>query len=335
MTYTNIYFQNSRRLLTLTQRKNAYIEVKEIKFLRFEQQLQFIDIYRKYASLWDVDHPDYRSANYRNIAMQSMLEEVNLTMQPLKVSLEELEKTLHQMRKDFSAEKLKRLSDKAHLSVHSKTMSLMVYEKLSEFLAVNLGPFRCENCRHLCKTYDQYKIHKSKHDGALPFICTLCGKGFQMPGNLTIHIRRHRQDFPYSCETCSKSFATSTEVTIHMRSHTGERPYNCETCGKTFKTWSFFDIHKRTHLNQSNFHCPICDKSFYERNRFTDHMNVHLNIRKHQCEHCGKGYTTISNLKKHQELHSHTKKYKCPSCGKSFAQFASLRWHTKSQHEHQ
>ncbi|XP_037817566.1 uncharacterized protein LOC119607641 [Lucilia sericata] len=318
------------------RQRQAFLKASDINFDNLEQQLQFIEIYRSFNSLWDVDHPDYRSSNYRKKALNEMLEKVNLNLKPEKLyKLEQLEKTLYLLRKEFSREKLKRLKENP-LKDKEQTcgMSFVLYEKLAQFLAINLGPFRCNNCQLIVKTYDQYKIHKSKHEGTLPFICTLCGKGFQMPGNLTIHIRRHRHDFPYSCEICKKSFATSTEVNIHKRSHTGERPYKCEWCEKTFKTWSFYDLHRRTtHLNQSNFHCPICDKAFYERNRFTDHMNVHLNIRKHPCDECGKSFTTLGNLKKHLDLHAKVKKYKCQPCGKRFAQFASLRWHRKTQHE--
>ncbi|XP_065368320.1 uncharacterized protein rgr [Calliphora vicina] len=316
---------------SLSQRHD-FLKANEIQFVNLEQQLEFIELYRNYNSLWDADHPDYRSSTYRRNALNEMLDKVNKTLnEEQKCNLQQLEKTIYLLRKDFSHEKHKRLMD--NNKDKESGMSFVLYEKLSQFLSINLGPFRCDSCQQISKTYDQYKMHKSKHDGTLPFICTLCGKGFQMPGNLTIHIRRHRRDFPYACEICSKSFATSTEVNIHMRSHTGERPYVCEWCEKTFKTWSFYDLHRRTHLNQSNFHCPICDKSFYERNRFTDHMNVHLNIRKHQCDQCGKSFTTLGNLKKHLDLHAAVKKYKCQPCGKRFAQFASLRWHRKTQHE--
>ncbi|XP_046810957.1 uncharacterized protein LOC111683645 [Lucilia cuprina] len=319
---------------SLSQR-HAFLKVSEINFDNLEQQLQFIEIYHSFNSLWDVDHPDYRSVYYRKKALNDMLEKVNLTLKlENSYNLEQLEKTLYLLRKDFSQEKLKRLKENPLKDEeHASGMSFVLYEKLAQFLAINLGPFRCNHCQLIVKTYDQYKIHKAKHEGTLPFICTLCGKGFQMPGNLTIHIRRHKHDFPYSCEICKKSFATSTEVNIHKRSHTGERPYKCEWCEKTFKTWSFYDLHRRTtHLNQSNFHCPICDKAFYERNRFTDHMNVHLNIRKHQCDECGKSFTTLGNLKKHWNLHANMKKYKCQICDKRFTQIASLQWHRKMQH---
>lgn len=151
-----------------------------------------------------------------------MLEEVNL-MLGIDSTLEELQKTLYEMRKEFSAEKHKRLVEinKINTTPPPPPPSI-IQTKLMEFLDVNLGPFRCDVCAELIKTSDQYKIHKSGHDGMQPFICTLCGKGFQIPGNLTIHIRRHKGDFPYACEVCDKKFATSTEVAIHMRSHTGE-----------------------------------------------------------------------------------------------------------------
>ncbi|KAH8232898.1 hypothetical protein KR026_001739 [Drosophila bipectinata] len=309
-----------------TKQKTKFIDASSIQFATAEDQLQFVEIYRNYAALWDVDHPDYRSNAYRNQALGQMLEEINTTFAS-GYTTEQLEKTLFDLRKDFSAQKRKILTEP------SDTISIpLLHAKLAEFLEQNVGPFRCDVCSELVKTCDQYKVHRSGHDGTQPFICTLCGKGFQMPCNLTVHIRRHRRDFPYACEQCDKRFATSTEVAIHLRTHTGERPYICDLCGKSFKTWSFFDIHRRRHLNQSTFHCPICAKGFYEKNRFTDHMNSHWAIRKHLCTVCGKAFTTYGNLKKHTELHLAVKKYKCSACGRRFAQFASLRWHKKKEH---
>ncbi|XP_017839481.1 zinc finger protein 680 [Drosophila busckii] len=309
-----------------TQQRTKFIHAAAISFDSVEDQLQFVEIYRNYPALWEVDHPDYRSNAYRNQALAQMLEELNNTYQSAYTHAQ-LEKTLFELRKDYSAQKRSTLTNASGCSSIP-----LLHAKLGEFLEQNLGPFRCEHCQLLIKTCDQYKVHRATHDGTQPFICTLCGKGFQMPCNLTVHIRRHRRDFPYACEQCDKRFATSTEVAIHMRTHTGERPYICDLCGKSFKTWSFFDIHRRTHLNQSTFHCPICDKGFYEKNRFTDHMNAHLNIRKHLCTVCGKTFTTYGNLKKHTELHLPVRKYKCNACGKRFAQFASLRWHRKREH---
>ncbi|EDX06204.1 GD10580 [Drosophila simulans] len=309
-----------------SNQKTKFIDASSIRFDNSENQLQFVEIYHNYSALWDVDHPDFRSNTYRSQALGQMLDEINTTFHT-SYTAEQLEKTLFNLRKDFSAQKRKILTE----SEDSSSIPLL-HAKLAEFLDQNLGPFRCDICSELVKTCDQYKVHRSAHDGTQPFICTLCGKGFQMPCNLTVHIRRHRRDFPYSCEQCDKRFATSTEVAIHLRTHTGERPYICDLCGKSFKTWSFFDIHRRRHLNQSTFHCPICAKGFYEKNRFTDHMNSHWAIRKHLCTVCGKTFTTYGNLKKHTELHLAVKKYKCSTCGKRFAQFASLRWHKKREH---
>ncbi|EDW73911.1 uncharacterized protein Dwil_GK19707 [Drosophila willistoni] len=315
-----------------TNQRTKFFNANAIEFATAEDQLQFADIYRNYPALWDVDHPDFRSNAYRSQALGQMLDELNTTLNvPNCYTAEQLEKTLFEMRKQFSAQKRKILTQPPNAC---SSISLL-HAKLSQFLEQNLGPFRCDVCLELIKTCDQFKVHRSGHDNTQPFICTLCGKGFQMPCNLTVHIRRHRRDFPYACERCDKRFATSTEVAIHMRSHTGERPYICDLCGKSFKTWSFFDIHRRRHLNQSTFHCPICPKGFYEKNRFTDHMNSHWAIRKHLCTVCGKTFTTYGNLKKHTELHLAVKKYKCNECGKRFAQFASLRWHKKRAHAHE
>uniref|UniRef100_A0A1A9W7T1 Protein krueppel n=1 Tax=Glossina brevipalpis TaxID=37001 RepID=A0A1A9W7T1_9MUSC len=280
--------------------KYDFLKAPSVDLETSEDALKFIDIYRNYQALWQVDHVDYRSTSLRQNGLGRLLNELNATIfHDKQITLPQLEKTLYNIRKFYSTEKLKRLED-ANKQIRSRKtpcFSLSVYEKLSEFLFENLGPFRCGYCLLICKTYDQYKIHESEHNGQQPFICSICNKGFRLPGNLTIHIRRHKHDYPYACEICEKQFATSTEVSIHRRSHTGERPYECIECNKSFKTWSFYNIHRRrVHVKEANFHCPICDKDFYERNRFTDHMNIHLNIRKHDCNECGKSFTTCARF---------------------------------------
>jgi len=159
----------------------------------------------------------------------------------VKVTVEQLDKTIATFRKLYSQEKQKLLTAKSAMAAHDEdtnesmnssnsstnssfnsttahaAMSADVYAHFATFLDANIGPFRCEICQIIIRTSDQFKIHKSAHDGTLPFVCVICNKGFQVPGNLAIHIRRHKRDFPYSCEECKKSFATSTEGNIFRK----------------------------------------------------------------------------------------------------------------------
>jgi len=131
-----IFITLQKKGVVETNQKTKFINASCISFSTQEDQLQFVEIYRNYPALWDVDHPDFRSNAYRNQALGQMLEELNTTFQ-CSYTRAQLEKTLFELRKDFSAQKRKILTNAA-----GSTSIPLLHAKLGQYLEQNLGPFR-------------------------------------------------------------------------------------------------------------------------------------------------------------------------------------------------
>ncbi|XP_065365967.1 zinc finger protein 502-like isoform X1 [Calliphora vicina] len=292
----------------------------------FEENQQFVELYKSYPCLWDVNHIGFRFKNLRQESLQELLEAVNNEMN-LKISLKELQKKLYIIRYAITQEKHRKIESEKIKAVFTPQCKL--YNELL-FLKDSVGPFKCEYCDQIFNGPDQYKVHKSSHDGSMPYTCPQCKKGFMKVGNCTVHLRRHTKDYQFECQECGKKFPTSTDLNVHSRHHTGEKPYFCDICGQSFRTWTYFDSHRRRHEKNPNHKCSLCSKGFYEHNKLKQHMKSHMNVRDKVCDDCGKSFTCTKYLNQHKLTHAEKKKYSCKICGKMFAQRGALSNHTKS-----
>ncbi|XP_068166127.1 zinc finger protein OZF-like isoform X2 [Antennarius striatus] len=111
--------------------------------------------------------------------------------------------------------------------------------------------------------------------GERPFLCKICGKGFNQMSNLTRHSRIHTGEKPFSCKICSKDFRFHNAMKRHMRIHTDERPYSCEICGKDFKDINVMKTHVRIHTGEKPYMCKICGRAFSQRTNLKSHSRTH------------------------------------------------------------
>lgn len=283
-----------------------------------------IDIYKKYDSLWDVNHLAYTVKDKRHEIMQSMLDDIKNTMS-ISLDAYKLEKHLNYIHKTFAKDKGLRLECDLKEKEFQPTKP---YYSKCEFLENNQGPFKCTSCNEIIETYNEFQIHKSQHDGSMPFKCQECGMGFKKITNYTIHAKRHLRVFKFHCAICGKGYPFNAELDLHMRSHTGAQPYLCSVCGEGFRTAISYDNHIRRHEERFKYFCHICKKGFNHMTRLNDHVKAHLNVRDVICTVCGKGFTSRKYLNHHKRIHE-GKNYTCNICGKSFAQDAGLRAHKK------
>lgn len=321
------YYENMNFLKSAVECKLKHKKRKpnhKVKPLTDEIVCDLLDIYKKYNSLWDVNHLAFTVKDKRHETLQSMLEEIEKKCN-LILDIYKLEKHLNHIHKSFSKDKQLRFEcENKQLEFQP---SCSYYDKCN-FLDPHQGPFRCPSCRELIETYNDFQLHKSQHDGSIPFKCQECGMGFKKITNYTIHAKRHLRVFKFHCEICGKGYPFNAELDLHMRSHTGAQPYLCSVCGEGFRTAISYDNHIRRHEERFKYFCHICKKGFNHMTRLNDHVKAHLNVRDVICTVCGKGFTSRKYLNHHKRIHE-GKNYSCNICGKSFAQDAGLRAHKK------
>ncbi|XP_049311617.1 uncharacterized protein LOC105222953 isoform X3 [Bactrocera dorsalis] len=294
--------------------------------LDVKQLIILATIYKEHTCLWNEKDITYRFTNRRDEAMQFVCEKFN-NKTGLNLTQIDLEKKVKTLRKLCSFIKNRKLvAKRKNLQYQLK----FAYFKHLEFLEKDVGPFDCPTCKKIIHGPDAFKVHVAGHDGSLPFICDICGHGYQLSSNLAVHLRRHVHDYTYGCEICNKFCATSTDLKTHMRSHTEEKPFVCDLCGHRTGTSSHLLAHRRRHLKRRLYKCELCPKTFYDKQILKQHQKIHSSVRDKICDICNKGFITNNKLRQHRLIHDPEKKYSCKICGKRFAQSAGLCGHMKS-----
>ncbi|XP_030566184.1 zinc finger protein 82-like [Drosophila novamexicana] len=317
-----------RRSSTRAAADDAAAAALPVPQLTHEQNIKFIELYRRSQRIWDMQDLSCRLRHARLAAKQQLLQLCRSELpQAQKLEPAQLQRYIKHLRKTYAQEKLRRLE--CERGGASYTPNIQCYQQL-QFLDAHLAPFRCTECDQMLHSVDGYKMHCAQHNGRLPFICPVCQRGFARSDNCTIHLRRHTQDYQLECTECGKRFANTTDLHVHRRQHTGEKPYCCDVCGQRFATCSFFVRHRRRHQQRPKGKCHLCGKTFYEVSVLNDHIKGHLNVRDKQCDVCRKCFTSAKYLRQHKEIHAPHKRYVCKICSKGFAQYAGLSGHMKS-----
>jgi hypothetical protein len=95
-----------------------------------------------------------------------------------------------------------------------------------EYLYQHHSYYQLPNFDHCVSLYVRFcnksglNVHLMRHTGELPFVCTICKKGFKQNFELKNHVLRHIQN-PYICKTCDRGFK-DFHITFSFKS--------CSTC---------------------------------------------------------------------------------------------------------
>ncbi len=127
-------------------------------------------------------------------------------------------------------------------------------------------PYKCDEPG--CGKAFTQKISLTRHMQAMhrkkAFVCSSCGRGFDLWREIIQHQLLHTQPFAgtytsvdkNTCQECGYKASCPSNLTVHIRTHTGERPFKCDECGKAFTTNSYLNKHKRIHTGDKPFALP-------------------------------------------------------------------------------
>lgn len=140
------------------------------------------------------------------------------------------QKHLYHHRKYHHTDRGLRVSCDQCFRVFSSTSVLRRHQKV---VHLRLKEFQCDICSAKVSTKQYLEEHLRTHSDERPEVCAVCGKTFQMRGNLRQHMKTHRERTQV-CDVCGRRFARRCQLLIHVGSHRGVAPLGCQMCDKTF-----------------------------------------------------------------------------------------------------
>lgn len=90
-----------------------------------------------------------------------------------------------------------------------------------------------EDDENMSEDEDRPAIEEGKSSGRkvkiLPYICSLCNRGFRLPSSLSSHMKSHAEERKHICSECGNTFKRAEHLKIHINGvHLKQKPYACE-----------------------------------------------------------------------------------------------------------
>ena len=169
--------------------------------------------------------------------------------------------------------------------------------------------FICIECGKGLKNKVSLVYHMKLHTGERDHHCVHCDAKYVRSSALRNHILFIHRDVvgavPFICSYCGKEFKVKDYLTKHITVHTGEKKYECNACSspKKFRLKVSFEKHMDIHSGIKKYQCPQCDKKFRQRQARTVHVRRHNGDKRHKCNECKMAFIEPAGLRHHMRRH--------------------------------
>ncbi|KAG6455801.1 hypothetical protein O3G_MSEX009386 [Manduca sexta] len=150
----------------------------------------------------------------------------------------------------------------------------------SEFVTgtkVQSKQYKCPQCEAKFRHPEKLSLHMSaeSHNN----ICIHCNKTFASEKRLRLHLQIHRESKPFVCNICGNGFNMKKYLTTHMLKH-GTKNFQCLICKTKFGRQDMLQRHLRLHQSKKMYPCPFkdtldCKKEFSRLDKLKAHLKYH------------------------------------------------------------
>ncbi|KAK1128445.1 hypothetical protein K0M31_002909 [Melipona bicolor] len=197
------------------------------------------------------------------------------------------------------------ISNQHNLKRHYNTMHM------------NYNKFACKECNLTFVKKHQLEIHMAKHNPVV-YKCSECDKSFENLKKFKRHKSYHEKakQYPCSISGCNKVFKKWLLLYTHVKNqhlvNVLVSDCKCTKCGKTFSNKNHVKIHSQIHEEvRPIIPCPYenCPRSYYFKSNLTHHVRTYHLGEKYECDICKAKIGTKQRLAEHiQNLHMSEKK---------------------------
>ncbi|KAK3716585.1 hypothetical protein RRG08_039380 [Elysia crispata] len=195
--------------------------------------------------------------------------------------------------------------------------------------------FKCSYCFTTWTNKIELQNHISRNHGdSLPYVCSLCGKGYRTAQGLALHIHVHEgRSFP--CPLCANGYERDQPQEYYARTlKYNEDPR--KSVGASFSTPS--DKTRAIWQPGKIKVQPSSDLAFSSTLLETSPPSLDQNVvvesqfKQHLCRICGRSFVTRGGLSHHMKVHG-TKRFQCPICFSKFFHKHHMRDHSRVLHD--
>ncbi|KAL9598051.1 MAG: hypothetical protein Q9219_004745 [cf. Caloplaca sp. 3 TL-2023] len=208
-----------------------------------------------------------------------------------------------------------RFDSQSELNEHWKTAHVDLYCSFCDIIWETwskrerhdkLMHYRCEPCRDLFATVDDFNAHNEMRHR---FPCEVCPASFDGYLDLAKH---EETSHPELCCSICKWFCTSV---FEKEVHEGLRHHRCQPCKVTFRTATSLHTHREAY---HGFVCEVCDEGFASTAQLSEHWKT-LHPESH-CSFCNEIFTS-ENAKISHDFAKHIRCLGCNVTLKNHAQY--------------